>query len=401
MDIANVVRRGFPGPGGIATMLRVVTTTLARGHHVRVWAARVDDAPITRLNATLSAQPFAPFWTDGVEVRPIPRDPLARAAAAPMALLTVPGFRGKGYQAVRHATAPGYVRAVARGFARDWGTPDVVHCWGGEHANWAAGHAARAAGRPLVVTPFAHPKAWGDDDMNVAFYKSADIVCALLPSEAGFYASVGVPRERLRVVGVPVTPLPADGPDVRARHGIGDAPLVLYLGLKEPYKGYARLLAAAEDVWASHPDARLAFVGPRTPSSEADFAAVRDERVIEVGLVDDAEVAAWHRAATVYCLPSVSEIMPVAILEAWQQGVPVVATEWWCARDLVEDGHDGLVVRPEPDAIADAVVSLLADPSRARAMGEAGKRKVAERYTPEAVAARHVAAYEDATRARD
>ena len=394
MDIACVVRRSFPGPGGIATAMRVVARELVAKHHrVRVWASRIDDRPFTRLNTTLGAQAFSPFWSEGVEVRPIPMSAIAATASAPMAMLEVPGFRGKGFSVTRRATAPGYVRAVAGRLARAWGSPDVVHCWGGEHVNWAAGRAARRAGIPLVVTPFAHPGAWGDDPMNVAFYQEAAIVCALLPTEAAFYARLGLDPARLRVVGVPVTPLPSEGPDVRARHGIGDAPLVVFLGVKQPYKGYRVLLEAAPTVWGDVPDARFAFVGPRTAESEADFARVDDQRVTEVGLVPDEEVAAWLRAATVLCLPSTSEIMPVSILEAWQAGVPVVAAEWWCARDLIDDGLDGVICEPTRASIAGGLARLLGDPAAARVMGEAGRAKVEARFTPAKVAALHESAY--------
>jgi glycosyltransferase involved in cell wall biosynthesis len=399
MEIACVVRRSFPGPGGIASALRVTTRELARRHDVRVWAARIDAEPLTRLNATLGAQVFPPMWSDGVEVRPIPMGIGGLAAATPMALMRVPGLRSFGYEFLRKATAPGYVRLVGARLAADWGAPDLVHCWGGEHLNWAAGHAARAGGIPFAVTPFAHPKAWGDDPMNVEFYRTAQVVLALLPSEAVFYASLGIPEERLRVVGVPVAPASLSGPDVRAQHRIGNEPLVLYLGVKEPYKGYRTLLEAAPAIWAESPRARIAFVGPRTKASEADFGAVDDVRVIEAGHVSEEEVASWLRAATVLCLPSTSEIMPVVILEAWRAGVPVVAARWWCAPDLIEHERDGLIVEPDSAAVAAALVSLLRDPAGARAMGETGRAKTVELYSPEAVAALHESAYADAIRA--
>lgn len=394
MDIACTVRRSFPGPGGIAMMLRSVTRELAAHHHVRVWAARIDDAPISRLNATLGAQPFSPQWFDGVEVRPVPMSIGALAATTPMALMTVPGLRSKGYNVLRRATAPGFVRTVGARLAAEWQGVNVAHAWGGEHLNWAAGRAARAAGVPLVVTPFAHPDAWGDDPINAAFYRSAQIVCALLPSEAAFYATLGVDQERLRVVGVPVSHQPEPDPSVDT----GTGPLVLFLGVKEPYKGYRTLLEAAPLVWREVPDARFAFVGPRTEASRADFAANADPRIVEVGRIPDEQVVAWQRAASVFCLPSTSEIMPVSILEAWSHGKPVVAARWWCAHDLIEDGTDGLIVDHSAEQVARALVELLRDEAGARAIGDAGRSKVLQRYTPAAVAARHVAAYEDALR---
>ena len=143
MDIAYVVRRSFPGPGGIATALRVTARELARHHRVRVWGARIDAAALTRINTALGAQVFAPFWESGIEVRPIPMGIGGLAAATPMALMRVPVLRGPGYQFLRKSTAPGYVNSVGRRLARDFGAPDVVHAWGGEHVNWAAGRAAR------------------------------------------------------------------------------------------------------------------------------------------------------------------------------------------------------------------------------------------------------------------
>ncbi len=399
MDLAYVVRRSFPGPGGIATAMRVVARELARQHRVRVWASRIDDVPLTRLNATVGAQVFQPFWVDGVEVRPVPMRASTLVRSTPMTLMTVPGLRRVGYGVLRKLTAPGYVKAVAHQLARDWESPDVVHCWGGEHTNWAAGEAARRAGVPFVVTPFAHPDAWGDDDMNVAFYKRARLVLALVPSEAAFYGTLGVDPGRVRVVGVPATPLPDGGIDIRERHGLGDDPLVLFLGVKEPYKGYRLLLEAAHLVWERHPRALFAFVGPPTDASRADFATVTDHRIIEVGRVEDAEVAAWHRAATVMCLPSTSEIMPVSILEAWQASTPVVAARWWCAADVIVDETDGLIVDPDASAIAGALDRLLAAPDTARAMGEAGAAKVAAEFSPAAVAARHLSVYREAGRA--
>ena len=395
MDIVYTTRRSFPGPGGIATAMRSTAAVLARSHHLRVFAARVDDAPLDRLNTTVTAGSFDPFWMDHVEIRPMPMGVSQFVRAAPMSLMTVPGLRRYGYGFLRRSTASGYVRSVGARLASMLGDAEVLHAWGGEHTNWAGGEAAKRAEVPLVVTPFAHPGHWGDDAMNAAFYADADAVLTLVPSEAEYYTSLGVRPERLHVVGVPVTPLPTeDLPEVRIEHGLGDDPIVLFLGVKERYKGYRSLMEAAEIVWTQRPETRFVFVGPPTEDSIQDFESVTDPRILERGRVSDGEVAAWHRAATAFCLPSTSEIMPVSILEAWQAGTPVVAARWWCAHDLINDGVDGIIVEPDSGVIARALLGLLGDPATARAMGEAGRTKVAERYTPEAVAARHLEAYQ-------
>jgi glycosyltransferase involved in cell wall biosynthesis len=69
--------------------------------------------------------------------------------------------------------------------------------------------------------------------------------------------------------------------------------------------------------------------------------------------------------------------------------------------EAVHHGVDGLVVPPaEPAALADAIVELLADPDRARAMGEAGRRRFDRASAPVAIAGETIAVYEQAIAAR-
>lgn len=391
MNLAVVVRRSFPGPGGIATMLRTVSTGLVSlGHSVRVVAARIDDAPVSRLNATLTPQRFSPIEIEGVRIEPAPADALSLLAAAPMAAATVPGFRTLLYDPMRAFTGSVYPAAAGLALARQLRGSTHVHAWGGEHLPWAALSAARRLDVPFIVTPFAHPGAWGDDARNAAFYASADAVLCLVPSEADLYERLGVSRSKLHVVGVPVTARPPAPSSVRERHNLGDAPLILSLGVKAAYKGYRTLLRSLPSVWSAHPDARVAFVGPRTADSHQDFDGEVDARIIEEGEVTDAEVTAWLQAADVVCLPSTSEILPVTILDAWGQGKPVVAGRWWCAADLVDDGVNGVIVDPTPDAVAAALTGYLSDPDRMRAHGLAGRQKVARVYSADEVVARHL-----------
>lgn len=394
--LAWTVRRSFPGPGGISSMMRVVASQLK--HDTVVWAARIDEQPLTRMNTTLGAQRFSVRWEDGVEIRPLPHDAFSLAAGVGLGALSLPGARRFANMPLRALTAPPFTRALSRGFIGEFQSQererfDLLHTWGGEHVGWAAGHAARAIGLPLVVTPFAHPGQWGDDPQNAAFYRSADAVIALVDSEADVYENLGVARERIHVTGVPATPLPKAEGDPRRTHGLSKDPLVLFLGVKEPYKGYRHVLSSTQAVWKQVPDARFAFVGPHTPTSEADFKNVSEARITVTGMVSRSEVAAWLDAADIVVLPSSSEIFPVAILEAWQHRTPVVAGRWWCAHDVVDHGVDGLIVDPTTDELSGSLVTLLKDARLRKAMASAGHAKVTARFTPLAVAARHDTIY--------
>lgn len=87
-------------------------------------------------------------------------------------------------------------------------------------------------------------------------------------------------------------------------------------------------------------------------------------------------------AADIFVLPSRSEGFSNAIVEAMAASLPVVATNVGGNAEAVLNGVSGYIVPSEdPGALAAAIIQLLADPSRAKAMGQAGSHIVAEKFT--------------------
>lgn len=392
MNVVFVTRGALPRAGGIQAHQQTIAHALQqRGHALTIYAARVDDRPYDRLNTILGAQRFDAFATQGVRTMPFPIK--RRAALLPTAASALPGIdRVVGYHRTRALTLPLVVRVLGARFREAFATqrrPDVVHAMGGEPQAHAALEAARAVGAAFVVTPFAHPGFWGDDDLNLDLYKAADAVVALLPMERDWLVDHGVPADRVHVIGVPAPEPHPDPLDVEKA-----GPLVLCLGVKRRYK-YKLLLDALPHLHDR--STRVAFVGPLTDEWRADLSALdpRDAACVgAVAKVDEREKWGWLRVCDALCLPSVSEIMPVSILEAWRMARPVVVARGRWTHDLVSDGVDGIIVEPRPEALAEAIESVLADPQRARAMGEAGRKKVEERYTAAVVSAAHERLYE-------
>jgi phenylacetate-CoA ligase len=96
-----------------------------------------------------------------------------------------------------------------------------------------------------------------------------------------------------------------------------------------------------------------------------------------VGQVAAAEMPAWYAAADIFVNSSVVDNQPVSILEAFAAGLPVVSTGTGDIANLVSDGETGLLVPAEdPAAMAKAVVALLEDPERARAMARRALRRL-------------------------
>jgi glycosyltransferase involved in cell wall biosynthesis len=100
-------------------------------------------------------------------------------------------------------------------------------------------------------------------------------------------------------------------------------------------------------------------------------------------------------AADIFVLPSRSEGFSNAIVEAMAASLPVIATTVGGNAEAVKDGLSGLLVpSDDPVALSAAIIRLLANPSEAKAMGEAGKALVAEKFTNEAMMKRITGAYE-------
>ncbi len=190
----------------------------------------------------------------------------------------------------------------------------------------------------------------------------------------------------------------ADGGAVRARYGLGDAPVVVCVSRLVPRKGQDVLVAAWPQVLARHPAARLLLVGGG-PSEESLRRAVSARglagSVVLTGGVPAADLPQHYAAGDVFAMPCRTrragldvEGLGMVYLEAAACGKPVVAGTSGGAPETVQEGVTGHVVDPRAPAAVAAVLSrLLDDPARARAMGAAGRRWVEERWSWTSVAA--------------
>lgn len=175
-------------------------------------------------------------------------------------------------------------------------------------------------------------------------------------------------------------------------------PVVLFVGRLVYYKGVDVLVRAMTGF-----DADVVMIG--TGPLRTGLAALADElgvsdRLHFVDKVDDAELAAWYRAADLFCLPSVArtEAYGLVQLEAHVSGIPVVSTDLPTGVPWVnQHGETGLVVAPgDPVALADALQTLLDDDETRKRMGARARERVLAEFTIPVMLDRIVAVYAEA-----
>jgi glycosyltransferase involved in cell wall biosynthesis len=118
------------------------------------------------------------------------------------------------------------------------------------------------------------------------------------------------------------------------------------------------------------------------------------DRVKFLGFRDD--VPSLLQAMDVFVLPSLSEGLPLSVLEALSLKKPVVASDVGGIPEIIENGVTGYLVPPEnPEALAEKITLLLQNPERAAVIGQAGRRRVEEDFSLPRMIREHQSLYEE------
>lgn len=178
---------------------------------------------------------------------------------------------------------------------------------------------------------------------------------------------------------------------IRRELDVGEqTPVVLCAGRLRPEKGQEELLRAVPGVRGQVPEVRFWLAGDGSHRAEYEALARRlgiEACVRFLGFRGD--VPALMAAADVAAVPSRSEGLGTAALEALAAGVPVVATRVGGLVDFVYPDQTGeLVPAGDVAALADALARLLRDEGLRRRLGEAGRALIARQFTEEALARR-------------
>ena len=254
------------------------------------------------------------------------------------------------------------------------------------HAYREAGHFGYSYARHLLQ-PF-----FDKLDARIAVSEAArDVVSQYFPAEYRVIpngidiGSFGSPE---------VQPLPryADG-----------APTILFLGRLDKRKGFEHLLRAFPSVLRQCPDARLIVAGGYTAEEKEPYERYVRQHGLHgvefVGYISAQDKPRYYRSCDVFCAPSTGfESFGIVLLEAMASGKPIVASDIVGYRAVLQEGKQGLLVKPEDErALAAALAHLLQHRELGQAMGQAGQQ-TARAYAWDSIATRVMEIYEAAIR---
>ncbi|TCB94316.1 glycosyltransferase family 1 protein [Micromonospora zingiberis] len=372
--------------GGLGRHVHALSVALAAaGHEVTVVTRHAEGAPLEE-------------YVDGVRVVRAAEDPVTFPLATESLLAWTMAFN--------HTLTRAALRAA------DTGGYDVIHAH-----DWLVAHTAMTLREhldlPLVSTIHAteagRHQGWLPGEMNRTIHgveqwlgteSTRVVVCSgyMRDEVTGLF---GVPAGRVDVVPNGVEPhrwrVPASAvAQARARFA-GDGPLVTFAGRLVYEKGVQHLLAGLPRLRERHPGLRAVIVGdgPYRAELEADVHRLGLAGTVSLpGFLGGTDLPAVMAASDCFAVPSIYEPFGMVALEGAAAGAPLAVAETGGLAEIVEPGVTGMTFRPhDPQALADAVHTLLSDTERARSLARRARAMVHEQYGWAAIASRTGATY--------
>lgn len=359
LGVAMLIHRFYPHVGGAETQLQALIPHLqARGIDVRV---------ITR------QEPGAPGreWIHGARVF---RTDIPRYRVAASLMYSLRSLR--------------YLAQARRSI-------DVIHAHGLLSPTTTAVLAKLTLRRPVVVTAHgfqADLALLGQSFLGAerlhAFAVLVDRFVVISREIGDGLEHAGVPPSKLRAIpnGIDVDvcrpPTRGEKDAARTQLGLGAGPTALFVGRLEPVKGASHLLRAWQSVQQHIPEAELLVVGDGSERPTLEARQVPGVRFVGTQV----DPLPYYRAADCFVLPSHSEGLPVALLEALAMRLAVVSTAVGGATEIL-DGYEASCLVPPGDveALATALDRALAGPADA-GMLDALRRRIASDYSIERTA---------------
>lgn len=295
---------------------------------------------------------------------------------------------------------------------------NVIHAWN-PIAGLAAVIGGRLIRRPIFIdfTDFYSDIARTDSLLLVPVFKAiewfilraATKVIVVSEEMAHALTKLGVSGNRIFIVpdgtDCKMFNLNLDGRDIRVKHNLNQAPVIIYHGDIKPPDGVDLLYRAFALILKRVPAAKLLIVGGGGRYFDK-LKNLAEELGIEKSIictywVPHSEVPKYIAAADVGAMPMRATLnhncyLSFKLFEYWGAGKPVVTSNLKAISRIVKNGVNGLVVESEDvEALADAFIELLENPEKAQKMGREGRQLVEANFDWDVLMRKEVELYKD------
>lgn len=272
--------------------------------------------------------------------------------------------------------------------------PDIVHGAVYEGEALAFGIGLRMPKIKVIMEETSDPvgRRWTGNTLMRIMCLRADACVGVSPNVIGYLRdTLRIPARKLRLINNAVPEVPAPTTvhlaNLRAFFGIGEDDVIIgSVGrLQDNHKRFSDIIRALPMIRSAQPRARLLIVGDGQDRSMLEQLA-RDigqsEAVIFAGY--QSSPRDFYHLMRIFVLASASEAFGLVLVEAMLAGVPVVATEVGGIPFVLDAGKAGVLVPPmQPDALAEAVIGLLADLPASNDLCAAGLARAHTAFTAE------------------
>jgi 1,4-alpha-glucan branching enzyme len=224
--------------------------------------------------------------------------------------------------------------------------------------------------------------------------RSADRIIAVSAAAKNDVMNYGIPESKFEVIhnGVDTEVFKPSSSDYLDKYKEGCDFLLVFVGRIIRQKGLHHLLDAMPAVLKEHPRTRLLVVGRGELVADLQGRARRlgiKDNVIFPGFLDEERLPEVYSNADIFVLPSLWEVLAVALVEALGCGAPLCVSDAGGNPEVVEHGANGLVFRKgDAGDTAEKLLEMLSDPARRREMGRRSRERALAEFDWEIIAGR-------------
>lgn len=259
-------------------------------------------------------------------------------------------------------------------------------------SGWPRRIVSAAHGRELLFNPLSSLPVFRNvyDGLRRWLLRRVDTFVPVSHFTAELLHDQGVPSSRTHVVPNGTDPehfSPQSNPSIRKSLGLSDEPMLLTVGRLVRRKGVDTVMRALSKILQTHPD--VAFVVVGTGPDESRLKKLSAELNLQghvhfVGSVSQEALPSYYSEADLFVMPACGdppdvEGFGIVFLEANACGTPVIGARSGGIPDAIREGETGLLVPPSsPDALTEAVLQVLTQPSFAEELSQNGRKHIVE-----------------------